>query len=168
MADFATATVEGIKGESNKEGEPSCINGESNKEVNRHISMADPLLKDPLCAKQNGRVIMTASNINFTLNLNSSDSYLNFNNYVHCLARHCTGEVHRRRLAAAGRRWQLGGGEETPDSTSPTLQRRHIPLIIVAFTIFSRMSSAVQPPSIESHDGLSSSTPKLPQKHMMK
>ena len=32
MADFTTATVEGIKGESNKEGESSCINGESNKE----------------------------------------------------------------------------------------------------------------------------------------
>ncbi len=85
-----------------------------------------------------------------------------------CLACRCTGEVHRRRLVAAGRRRQLGGGEETPDSTSPTLQRRHIPLIIVAFTIFSRMSSAVRPPSIESHDGLSSSTPKFPQKHMMK
>ena len=32
MADFATVTVDGIKGESNKEGEPSYINGESNKE----------------------------------------------------------------------------------------------------------------------------------------
>ena len=54
MAYFATATVDGIKGESNKDGEPSYINGESNKEGEPSYFNGESIAQRPIVRNMMG------------------------------------------------------------------------------------------------------------------